>query len=478
MKTLKNNMVKYLLILGLILPLASCKDDNEVVDPPKRTDKEITAFSIPASDLTGDINAETYAIVLTVTPDFDQSQLENVVPRIAYNGVSIEPLATAPQDFTENVTYKVTAEDGTFQNYTVSLVVSEFYAKGFAKAEEVWAQTDWATLGFATNSEPTLACLGDKLVASRSGILLNEADGNLTGGKLNVEGADGKFNGSQSAQPNYPFSVTNDDAGNVIGTSLGAWTKPNFPIYKWTTSLESPPVLVHEVVSNEAVHGQFGRKISVTGNINGDGYIAQYSHNQGANSPGNVKQYVWKVTGGVVDPDSSEIVTRSEGDGGYYQTLIPMTTTGIYPYYVALSGNTAATLRSGMFYAANASSELSFIDGFLDPEQVVVVSSNWGSFVRHAKKFDFNGVTYIAVITEGSQQSDGNITYYLAILDTRNDRVVKTDEIVTVATAAGNGATSVTNSVEKTLETGEKTIRLYTLITNYGVWCHELSNKP
>jgi hypothetical protein len=42
----------------------------------------------------------------------------------------------------------------------------------------------------------------------------------------------------------------------------------------------------------------------------------------------------------------------------------------------------------------------------------------------------------------------------------------------------GNGTGSVTNGKEEALATGEKRIRLYTMITNKGVYCHEITNKP
>jgi hypothetical protein len=403
--------------------------------------------------------------VLTVTPDFDKSLLESVVPRIEYKGVSIEPAATAPQNFAQNVIYKVTAEDGTFQNYTVSLTESEFVATGFAKAEQVWDQDNWNALGFADNSENTLAYFNGKLVVSRSGIILDAATGEPTGAKLNVEGATGKFHPTNPIQ-DLPFALTNDDAGNVIGTSLGGWTNPNHPVYKWTSSLETPPELVYEV-NNSAFVG-FGRKISVTGDINGNGYIAQYNTTNGA--AGDAKQYIWKVTGGNVNADDYTDILARENDRTYYQTLIPMTTTSIYPFYLVASGATDANPPSEVSYTVNASTEREIIEGYIEEQ---TWSSKWGSYTYHAKKFDFNGVTYIAVLSVVAD------TYYLAFLDTRNNNVVKHFVISREGYLAnGNGGTSVTNSLEEELPTGEKKIRIYTLLTNRGVICHELSNKP
>ncbi|MDR0729111.1 MAG: DUF5018 domain-containing protein [Prevotellaceae bacterium] len=485
MKKTKLVLVKYLLILVLIVPMASCSED-EPVETPKRTEKEITEFSIPSLELTGVVDPTAHSITLTVAPDFDQSSLESVVPDIKYKGVNIEPAVTEPQNFTRDVTYKVTAEDGSSQNYTVSLTVSEFFATGFAKVTEVWRKTDWEALNFAVHSENTMAYLNGKLVASRSGIILDAATGEPTGARLNVTGAEGKFNGIQTTLPNYPFSVTNDDAGNVIGTSLGAWTVDFHPVYKWTTSLESPPTLVYELNSSTWTGGgplkQFGRKFTVTGDINGNGYIVQHNQDNGGAGVGDKKQYLWKVTGGAVNTASYTAVTgRDPSESGYYQMLIPMTLNDVYPYYLFAFGSITAIPPSEVSYKPNASQDRVIIEGFQNPEEVIIYGSLWGSYVYHAKKFDFNGVTYIAVLSVSAAQvgiEESTCIYYIAILDTRTNKVVKVIELPHGALQNTNATSSITNGLEETLPTGEKRIRLYTLFTNMGILCHELTNKP
>jgi hypothetical protein len=463
MKNLKCNLVKYLLILGLMMPVMSCKEDDPIDPPKKRTAKEITAFSISTLALTGEIDPVAYSITLTVSPDFDLSQLESVVPRIEYKGEKIEPTAMAPQNFTRDVTYKVTAEDGLSQDYTVKLKISEFNDKGFAKVTQVWAK-DGGLYGFtATSGEPSLALLGDKLVISRSALLINAATGEPTGEKLDTTGTGGKFHPTNPAN-NYPFSVTNDDAGNVIGIPLGAWTSGNIAVYKWTSSLTSAPELVCEMTG----FPQFGRKLSVVGDINGSGYIAQFNHRQGQSvagdrTTGDVKQYVWQVTGGQVDISQYEVIETTPPDKQFYQTLIPMTTTSIYPYYLAVTGTGELNVPppSEVSYKVDESAEKEIIN-----------DSKWSRYVYHAKKFDFNGVTCLAIL---STDSDGK--FYLSILDTGNNTITYSVEIQ-LSAAISNGATSVTNSLEETLPTGEKTIRLYTFVSGNGVWCHELTNKP
>lgn len=88
------------------------------------TSKDITAFSFqgltPA--VTGTINSNTGTITLNVPFGTDVTAL---VPTIVHTGISINPSSGEAKDFTGNVTYTVTAQDGSAKSYTVK-VQSEF----------------------------------------------------------------------------------------------------------------------------------------------------------------------------------------------------------------------------------------------------------------------------------------------------------------------------------------------------------------
>lgn len=93
-------------------------DDDEVARP-----KEITSFVFYDAgnddlneDITATVNSSTvYAVVdagTTVTA---------LVPTIAINGDSVTPASGVAQDFTNPVTYTVTADDNSTKNYTVTV---------------------------------------------------------------------------------------------------------------------------------------------------------------------------------------------------------------------------------------------------------------------------------------------------------------------------------------------------------------------
>jgi hypothetical protein len=85
------------------------------------TAKEITAFGFTTPPATGTINADK-TIVVTVPYGTDRT---NLVPTITHLGVSVSPESGAARDFTNPVTYTVTAENGTVQAYEVTVTVQE-----------------------------------------------------------------------------------------------------------------------------------------------------------------------------------------------------------------------------------------------------------------------------------------------------------------------------------------------------------------
>lgn len=83
--------------------------------------KEIVFFSFRSIDnpsLTNDINASIHNDSILVRLPFG-TNLHGLVPFILINGVSVVPNNLAPQDFSQLVIYKVTADDGSAKNYLV-----------------------------------------------------------------------------------------------------------------------------------------------------------------------------------------------------------------------------------------------------------------------------------------------------------------------------------------------------------------------
>ncbi|OAS13251.1 DUF5018 domain-containing protein, partial [Paenibacillus oryzisoli] len=82
--------------------------------------KAITAFSFASPSATGTVNETNKTIAVTVPHGTNVTAL---VPTIAHSGASISPTSGTAQNFTSQVTYTVTAADGSTQVYTVTVIV-------------------------------------------------------------------------------------------------------------------------------------------------------------------------------------------------------------------------------------------------------------------------------------------------------------------------------------------------------------------
>ncbi len=100
---------------------ASTQQYTISVNIAPNTAKEITSFKFEDLAVDGVINEDIKTVVLTVPYGTDVTSL---TPTIVYKGASIDPDTGMPKNCTEPVTYTVTAEDGTYQEYTVTVKIA------------------------------------------------------------------------------------------------------------------------------------------------------------------------------------------------------------------------------------------------------------------------------------------------------------------------------------------------------------------
>ena len=82
----------------------------------------ITSFNFSSPMAVGSINQTNNSIVLTVPPDTDVTKLVPTIGLSQY--ASISPISGTSQDFTNPVSYTVTAQNGAVQKYTVTVNVA------------------------------------------------------------------------------------------------------------------------------------------------------------------------------------------------------------------------------------------------------------------------------------------------------------------------------------------------------------------
>ena len=85
------------------------------------TAKAITTFGFTSPSVAGTVNETNHAVSLTVPFGTNVTAL---VPTITYTGSSISPPSGVAQDFTNPVTYRVTAADTSHQDYVVTVTIT------------------------------------------------------------------------------------------------------------------------------------------------------------------------------------------------------------------------------------------------------------------------------------------------------------------------------------------------------------------
>lgn len=118
-----------ILTLFLIFLALSCKKDEEITPTPapgpKSSAKDITKFSFetlnPVVEATIDATAKTIKATLPAGTD-----VTKLVPTITISDkATLSPATGVAQDFSKEVSYRVTAENGTSQLYKVTITVTQ-----------------------------------------------------------------------------------------------------------------------------------------------------------------------------------------------------------------------------------------------------------------------------------------------------------------------------------------------------------------
>ena len=162
-KIMKKTYFKFLILGFTFMFLTSCGTDDGNTDnidntPELSSQKEITDLSISGIDAT--INQTSKTIILSIS-ETDLTALEPTIS-ISVNAV-INPASGASQDFTNPITYTVTAEDGSAVDYIVSVesTIVEFSYDGkdyeIVKENKTWV----ASAAFASERGGFLAEIND-----------------------------------------------------------------------------------------------------------------------------------------------------------------------------------------------------------------------------------------------------------------------------------------------------------------------------
>lgn len=380
-----------ILLAVFALFMVSCNDDESPSIPSENT---MLKFSVVvANELKiGEFSETDNKIKIKMGPDFDPALLKGLTPTIYISGyATVSPLPSEPQDFNNPVKYTVKGKDGATKEYIVEWTYGRRLEDGEGGGAMVpsWSKKS-AELGLTAAIENSIGTIGDYLVFSRTHKAVNKLTGEVTDKKLNITGV-----------PNQIFFLANDDAGNLIGSTLPALSGNKFNIYKWT-SIDSDPILIY---SEDYVAGtpSPGRKLDVAGDINGNAIITS-SMFSGV-STGNFRR--WKITAGGTP---TEIASVKVPIGDEH----PATATSIQWQSLAMSSAdensrfyaTAPALLWGSIYSGivvkygkPSDPSLNLLRGSFVADDGSAGGGYFGNIVAgQVSSFNFNGKVYVAAV--------------------------------------------------------------------------------
>lgn len=479
-----------------VFGLNSCSDDDsEGGGPEKRPYCEIEKFSVPVPNVEAKIDKDKAVVELYVAPDL-LDLLSDVQPTGELSiGATVVPSFSVKQDFTKEVTYLVTAEDGkTQKTWTVKPVVSKYVAQGIGSVKRAWAKTA-AEVGLTVN-EPTIASFEDKVIVSRPGKIINGVTGEDTGETLNVSGI---VCGAEAN--NIPFVVANDSKGNLLGATLGTWARGAgnpWKVYKWT-ALNAAPV---EVISHEqTATEQFGRRLTAVGDVNGNAIVTSlnvdnYNLNNGSPAASPAAHYCWKITNGVVNTKAELVaVPATYRSGNMYQVLWPASELAVQPFYFSDPGASNAVPVTRLGYVG-LDDQIVYFKGGVDPSDIMgggdemFKETGYGRKVLQSQPFTFNGVNYLAVCAFYSTEigtngaTEDKVYLYTQLLEVsgKDYKVAYVGKDifngkVSSLNPNGTGGLAISVIAEGTgNDEGELSCRVYNLLSGVGLVAYTINN--
>lgn len=419
----------------------------------KNSEARISEFSLPISNLSGFISEGTKVVGL-VPGGID---LVSQKPKLTLSPhATISPDTSLVQDFSQPVTYLVTAENGTKATYTVKPFTPQKLTSGLRKGSGrlLWSKT-LTQMGLnSTDFMSTSIAISGKYLAVNTRAIKNRY----------FDRFNGNYEGDMTMETNMfgsliNFSSANDDAGNILIASLANGTGSKLTVYKWKGVKDSAPVKFIEWTNDMTTTAAgAGRKISVKGDLNGNALIfmgaSQYSNTI----------LRWQVTGGVLKSQSPDKIVYTGTKLWSYLADIVSTGTSITDN-LFISGYPSDLVCTNA--AANA------VIG-----QVDLAASGYGT--NHSIDLvKFNNVPYLTAINISSDQLSGFSYLYDVTDPSKLSTVPSSSEYANVCVYKTEAIASPVKNANttgdvllKVSDDGYKMI-LYTLITNGGVSAYE-----
>jgi len=243
-----------LILAGMIATLISCKKDEPSVF---FTEKEIVSFMVSAETVplldTSNVSVSIREDSILIAVPYG-TLLTKMAPEIKIKAKSISPASGTVLDFTNPVTFTVTAENGTTKTYTAVVTISKpkyivyfgGYDKYFYAVDGKSGALIWKTLagGGFSNSDPTV--VGNTIYVGANDGKLYAFDTETGRIKWTSTAASEAIESSPaiSTENNTVFFGSDDDSFYAVDASTGAlkWK------YRTGFNVSTNPLLVGNMV--------------------------------------------------------------------------------------------------------------------------------------------------------------------------------------------------------------------------------------
>ena len=284
----------------------ACGDDDD--GEPLSDAKEILSFAF--NDLTPAVQGSISGSAITATVPFG-TDVTGLVPTVTLSEeATVSPASGAAQDFSNPVTYTVTAEDGSEATYTVTVTVLPKF-----KITPAWEKTVRLGTGeipgwFTANNDADIAFGNGSVYAMNNRDKIRILDPATGEEKV----ADQFLSHTVSVTGVYAniVGVKVDDGGNIIGSS-GTTAGGNWHVYKWDDESATQEIILTWTGATTRIDN-----FAVVGDMDGNGYI--YAASNGAN-----EIYRWEVTNGSVTSETpTTTVVPGVANFGSFTAIFPM----------------------------------------------------------------------------------------------------------------------------------------------------------
>jgi hypothetical protein len=348
----------------------------------------ISGFAVADAESV-DIDQGAKTITINILEGKDITALSPVITTIPADA-SVNPASGAAQDFTESVSYTVTAGSVT-STYTASVnviatgfdidnVVTYFDASvGGSSLKPEQGTTGDNERGYSMNSTHVyMADKGDNKIyfwdvndSSSSAEALPDTNGVVTGGVWRLADVVATENG-------------------ILGSNMN-WAGGAFKVYRWNDNSSEPEVILDYATSDNGANIRLGDHFTFAGDPQGNGKLYAMPF-PGFNSVvNNTFVLVWTMENGVItDQANPEKIEFAEiGKAGNYGHVVPISSGGT-DYLLVNGANITPTL-----YSADGSTKLTTIG-----------SDAIGVRTMGGEIFEFNNARYLAVTLTGSEGAD------------------------------------------------------------------------